>query len=520
MQPDASHHHHSWSDRVTSIPASWGRPLLSLGIVWAAILLLTASEWSEMAGQWWNSSTYNHVLLVPAIIVWLVWNRRHEIARITPQGWWPGLIATFLALLLWLTGALSGVNLAAGLGAVLALQGAVAALLGPRIVAALLFPLFYMIFLVPFGDELVPALQMVTAHIVVVLVEWSGIPAVIDGVFIDTPAGLFEVAEACSGVKFLIAMIALGSLVANCCFTRWSRRIVFMGVALLLPIIANGIRAWGTIYIAQSQGIAFAAGFDHIFYGWVFFALVIIALFAISWRYFDRSPDDPAIDVAEINRSPLLNWLAQAEISGKSAVICLCLMVPGFAVWAMAAQRLEARLPDRMALPDIPGWEKVDAAPDPAWHPQAEGADTRLLGHYRNQQGHQVDVFLAVYRSQGEGREATAYGQGAFDPGSAWRWLAPAPSGALSSGEWLLANGSVKRIAYTSYHSPGLTTGSAARFKLHVMKNRLLLRREPSMMLILSSTEQAGQDAGETAGQLQIAIGDRGQWIDRIAGLR
>jgi len=83
-----------------------------------------------------------------------------------------------------------------------------------------------MLFLVPFGDELVPTLQMITADLTIALVHLSGIPAVIDGVFIDTPIGLFEVAEACSGVKFLVAMVALGSLAAHVCFASWWRRAV------------------------------------------------------------------------------------------------------------------------------------------------------------------------------------------------------------------------------------------------------------------------------------------------------
>ncbi|MGQ4828503.1 archaeosortase/exosortase family protein, partial [Enterococcus faecalis] len=74
-----------------------------------------------------------------------------------------------------------------------------------------------------------------------VLLALAHIPATLDGVFITTPAGYFEVAEACSGVKFLIAMIAYGALVANVCFLRWRRRAAFMGVAVVVPILANGV---------------------------------------------------------------------------------------------------------------------------------------------------------------------------------------------------------------------------------------------------------------------------------------
>ena len=291
-------------------PQAWRMPLLNLALAVAGLLALTWGDWSEMARQWWDASTYNHILLVPPILAWLVRMRWPELAKLAPRTWWPGLAWLGVGLFAWLAGTMAGINLVSQLGAVLLLQAAVAVLLGPRVVAGLLFPLAYMLFLVPFGDEIVPALQAITAEMAVALTHASGVPAQIDGVFIDTPAGLFEVAEACSGVKFLVAMVALGALVAHLCFASWKRRAVFMAAAVLVPVLANGVRAWGTIYIAQSQGIEFAAGFDHIVYGWIFFALVMATVLGASWRFFDRSPDDPLIDAAAIEASPLLARLA------------------------------------------------------------------------------------------------------------------------------------------------------------------------------------------------------------------
>src|SRR5690606_13668824 len=181
--------------------------------------------------------------------------------------------------------------------------------------------------LVPFGDEIVPGLQTITAELAIALTHASGVTAFIDGIFIDTPAGLFEVAEACSGVKFLVAMVALGALVAHLCFASALRRAFFMLAAMIVPVIANGVRAWGTIYIAQSQGIDFAAGFDHIVYGWIFFALVMLAVIGGAWRYFDRSPEDPLIDVASIEACPWLASLARYDMDGWKALAGIVLLV-------------------------------------------------------------------------------------------------------------------------------------------------------------------------------------------------
>lgn len=322
MQPEAIHVERpgSWADQV---PVAWRMALLRLALAWLVLIGIAWADWAEMAWQWWNASTYNHILLIPPILFWLVRQRSAELAQLTPVAWWPGLIALVPALAVWRVGAAFDINLISQLGAVGMLQIAAAILLGPRVTMGLLFPLGYMLFLVPFGDELVPSLQGITAKLAIWLTHASGVPAVIDGIFIDTPVGLFEVAEACSGVKFLVAMVALGTLVAHLCFVSVRRKALFMVAAVVVPVVANGVRAWGTIYIAQSQGVEFAAGFDHIVYGWIFFALVMAAVIGGSWRYFDRSPEDSLVDVQVIEDSSFLSKLSLHRIEGWSAVAAI-----------------------------------------------------------------------------------------------------------------------------------------------------------------------------------------------------
>ncbi len=502
------------------LPQSWRYPFARVALAWAGLMGLTLQDWATMAGKWWNISTYNHVLFVPFIVGWLVWARRTELARLTPVPWWPGMVAVTGSLFLWLLGTIAGVNSASQLGAVAMLQASILTLLGPRVFTAILFPLGFMLFLVPFGDELVPALQMITARLVIELTHLSGIPAVIEGVFIDTPAGLFEVAEACSGVKFLVAMIALGALVAHTCFRSRKRRGLFFGAAVIVPIVANGFRAWGTIYIAQSRGVEFAVGFDHIFYGWIFFAVVVFILLAAAWRWFDRSPDDLGPDIAALERSPMLAALSGLTMRGNRALGGILGLGLVFSLWAVLASGVEARVPERIALPDVPGWDLVDYAPSAAWEPRAAGAEHRLLGRYRNRGGQEVDVFFALYSGQGEGREASAFGEGALTPDTPWRWLEPGISHGGAQADYLLAFGQVKRLAETSYRTGEFTTGSTARLKLATMQNRLLLRREPTVLAILSAEQAKDHDAARSIAAFRKDIGDEGEWMDRIAGLR
>ena len=507
----------TWAE---AIPGHWRGGLVRLALGWMALFALTFADWKAMAGLWWNVSTYNHILFVPVIIGWLVWGRSGALARIEPQAWWPALVPLTGALVLWVVSRLGGLDIGSQAAAVIALQSITLAALGVRVGAALLFPLAYALFLVPFGDELVPALQMITAKMTIALTHWSGVIAVVDGVFIDTPAGLFEVAEECSGVKFLIAMIALGVLVAQCCFLSWRRRAIFMAAAIALPILANGIRAWGTIYIAQSQGIEFAAGFDHIVYGWVFFGVVIALLLGFAWRWFDRDPEAVQIDADAIMASPLLARLAGAPARPRAVMAAVLAAIAAAALWHAGAAAQRTTVPESIVAPGVPGWAVVNRQDGIGWQPRAGGADRRLLAHYRDADGRSVDVFLALYATQDKDTDATGFGEGALPPDTDWRWLAPASAPAGMRGEALFAQGSVKRVAWTRWSAGDFGTASAAKLKLAVMRDRALFAMQPVTTLIISAE---GADAAEVEQRLAAfaeAMGSPDAWMDRATAMR
>lgn len=498
-------------------PRAWRGAVAGLALAWVILIALFNADWAAMARQWWDSSTYTHILVVPGIVAWLVAARSSQLAELHPRAWWPGLFAVGGAALLWLLGTLAGFSLASQTGAVAMLVAAAITLLGPKASVGLAFPLAYLAFLVPFGDELIPALQMITAKLTIGLVGISGVPARIDGVFIETPAGLFEVAEACSGVKFLIAMIAFGVLVANVCFKSWVRRGAFLALAVVLPILANGVRAWGTIFLAQYVGAEQATGIDHLIYGWIFFAVVMAATLALAWRFFDRSAAEPMIDPAAIKRSALLGRLEQCSIGLAAALAAIAGLVVLVLVWATAADRLRAALPSEIALPEVAGWQRVPYVPAVSWEPRARGAEHRLLGRYRDAQGRQVDVFLALYALQDEGREAGGFGEGALRPDSGWAWLSPGEPVADAKADRLLGAGRHARLAETTYRTGTVTTGSNLRLKLANIFDRLVLRARPTTLLILSSEDAA---PGASLRAFRASVGPLGPWMDRVTQTR
>ncbi len=520
MPPDIADPAPQASPVAAQVPESWRVPLIALAGSWATLILLFRQDWAKMADQWWNISTYTHVLLIPPIIGWLVWQCRAELSRFSPSGWLPGLGLFATSLLLWLLGDLAGLNIVRQTAAVSMLVSATLALLGPMIGRALAFPLFYMLFLVPFGDELVPLLQLVTAKLTIALVQVTGVKATIDGVFINTPAGLFEVAEACSGVKFLIAMIAFGVLACHVCFKGWTRRVTFMVLCVVAPILANGVRAWGTVFIAQHIGADAAGGFDHIVYGWFFFALVIAMVIGIGWRFFDRDAGAPLVDFGAISGSRVLTVSAERRVATRPLLLAMAVIVLGGLTWAAAAERLSARLPNQIFLPEVPGWIREDYRPLVWWEPRASGAAHRLLGRYADAQGHKVDVFFALYSAQSEGSKASGFGEGALTPGSPWQWLAPGPEVALAKSDRLLSKNQIERLALTSYREGDLLTGSSLSLRLATLRNRLLLRSEPTMLLILSAEKSGKNNPPEALAAFRQSTGALDRWMDRIAAAR
>ncbi len=286
--------------RASGFDVRWQRHAAMLGAVWGALLLLFRGDAADLARIYWTNTTFGHCLFVAPVIGWLVWQRRRELALVAPVGWWPGLALVAVGGFGWLLGDAAGVALFRHAGLIVMLQGAAVSVLGPNVARALLFPLAYMLFLIPFGEAFEGPLQDVTVAMTMPLLHAAGVPATVDGVLITTPNGYFEVAEACSGAKFFIAMLAFGTLTANVCYVSWPRRAVFLGVALVVPVIANGLRAFGTIYAAWWTSVEEATGMDHIVYGWVFFAAVMAAVLAIGWRWFDRDPDAAWFDPARL----------------------------------------------------------------------------------------------------------------------------------------------------------------------------------------------------------------------------
>jgi EpsI family protein len=404
----------------------------------------------------------------------------------------------------------ASVAFARQLGLVMMLQGAVLTILGPNVARGLLFPLAYAFFLVPFGEGLEPPLQTVTVAIVMPLLHLVGVPAVVDGVLIHAGRYYFKVAEACSRAKFVIAMVAFGVLVANLCFVSWWRRAVFLVVSIIVPVIANGFRAFGTIWAADLTSVEAATGMDHIVYGWVFFALVMAGMLAIGWRWFDRAPDDPAFDPARLQAAP------RHRIDLTIATALVLATVGAFPAWSAAIAGRTQSLPAHIDLPEIAGWHRVPVSIRVPWTPYYPGADHYLFGRYADTSGAQVDMSIAVFGSQREGKELIAYGTGVLREEDRWVRVADLPKIEGGSVMRITAPGPVERIVATWYRVGDTTTQDETLVKIETIKARLFGGPQRAVAIHLSVE---GADPRPIA-RFIAALGPIAPVADHAAGMR
>jgi exosortase A len=257
---------------VTAIAASEGQQIasspvapgwrLALVLIGLAAVVFAVVFQRDIAGAvrvWIDSTAYNHCFLIIPLIAFLLWERRAVIASISPSpALWPLALMPLLSAL-WLIAAILDLQEGRQLLLVAMFEVVLLVALGPRLVWLLLAPLLFLFFLVPSGAFLVPSLQKITAEISIAGLQALHIPVYSDGFMIDIPEGTFEIAEACAGLRFLIASIVFGCFFAVVMYQSFIRRSFFILLSVVVPIAANGLRALGIIVLAHLEGSAAAS---------------------------------------------------------------------------------------------------------------------------------------------------------------------------------------------------------------------------------------------------------------------
>ncbi len=381
-------------------------PLCSLFLLVAFLGLFHQTAW-RMVETWIRSETYAHGMVIVPMVAWLIWRRRSFWMHFCPETFYPALFPLTIAGFVWLLGNLVDVLVVQQLALVAMIVSAFVLVMGATISRTLMFPLSFLFLAVPMGEELVPSLMEYTASVTTLLVKLTGIPVYRDGMFISLPSGNWSVVEACSGIRYLIASLTLGCLFAYINYTNNWKRLAFILVSAIVPIIANGLRAYMIVMIGHFSDMKLAVGVDHLIYGWVFFGLIMFLLFLIGSRW--RDPDEVPDEHIVVAQSPAgrVNRNAAKLISSLILALVVGVLWPAWGYGINHAYQAgsfgELASPDSLEhwqLTGNRGWD---------WYPSSHGADGHINQFYTyeddGKRKPQVSLSVAHYHEQKQGAE-------------------------------------------------------------------------------------------------------------------
>jgi len=352
--------------------------------------------------------------------------------------------AQFLLALLsfgWLLANAAEVNVVQHFALAAMLQAAVYSLLGGSVTWAIAFPLAYLLFAVPVGEALIPPLQQVTAWFTVEGLRLTGIPVWWEGLHLTVPSGSFEVAEACSGLRYLIASVALGFLYAYLSYRSLWRRLAFIALSVAMPIVANGIRAYGIVMIAHLSEMKYATGVDHLIYGWLFFGLVVLLMFWIGSFWREPIDDAPTLASLPLNQPPVApapssEGYARRYVVWTLAVILTVAVGPLWAYWIINRTEADVASVTLQAPSAVAPWQDSETGAD-TWEPKFSGANAVVRSQYRLE-GQTVHLYIAYYQQQRPDAKLVSSQNSLYD-GKRWRYVdAKRIKAQLGKDEWPL----------------------------------------------------------------------------------
>jgi exosortase len=262
----------------------------------------------------------------------------------------------------------------------------------------LLFPLGFLFFAIPFGEDLVRPLQDYTALFTVKALQLTGVPVFRDGWIIVIPSGVWEVAEACAGVRYVIPPVILGCLFAYGRYRSWRRRLGFILVCFVGAIVANGVRAYGIVMLAHLTDNRLAVGVDHLIAGWIFFSVVMFLLFCVGMRWREPVEVETKSDAATTvhKAQEIHEGSPRAMVLAALSAVVLLGLAP---VAAQSLLRPQPVLAAPMISPPNVGrpWQVVDQHDD-TWRSRFLGADLELSKAYMAGD-RRVNLLIAYYHA-------------------------------------------------------------------------------------------------------------------------
>ncbi|QIB64723.1 exosortase A [Kineobactrum salinum] len=398
-------------------PRRGGLLAVIVAVYSVAVIALYHETAASMLRTWQVSETFAHGFLIVPLSLWLVWRLRRQlpVASARPQPW--ALVFTFGGNLAWLLAYLVDVLVLQQLALVGIIITGIWAILGTALTLRLAFPLGFLFLAVPMGEGLILPMMELTADTTEWLVRASGVPVYREGMYLSLPSGDWSIVEACSGVRYLIASFTLGLLYAHLTYRSHWRQAAFVLASIVVPIVANSLRAYFIVMLGHISDMRIATGVDHLIYGWVFFGIVMLLLFWVGgfWQESGHAEDQSTASGAAIRGTARTG-------SAFLPVLVLAMVVAGLgplaSLWLERGED-DQQIPVALSAPPVaPAWRETEA-PRWDWAPDQRGADRELSVYY--QAAAPVGLFLHQYLQQRPGVELVQGVQSWRSASGAWK---------------------------------------------------------------------------------------------------
>lgn len=384
---------------------------------WACVLALFAYTYYPVAVTLvdvWSASTqtYSYGFLIPVVSAALIWMRRDELRRIpvVPSLGW-GAAVTSIGLVVLFAGRLSTLSVLQEFSLLVTICGLTLLMFGRRMLRALAFPIGYLIAMIPVWDVLTmrvhPYFQDFSARIGTSTLQAFGVPVFRHGFFIELPNITLEVAQECSGVNNLIAVLGVGVPMAYLFLRKWWKRVVILTAAVLIAIISNGARV-AMVSLFAYYGIRGADGDIHGPFSLLRSLMVSTVGFVALFWLISRFGDDGAPIHARALRpaAPARRPGPARRLTAVAVAVVMLAAANGLIAWYKVA-----RVPLRVDLATFPSslalWESRQGTSSNAL--ASLGFDHRLSRAYVASDGQELNLFIGYYESQGPGRELADY---------------------------------------------------------------------------------------------------------------
>lgn len=234
--------------------------------------------------KWFDSPDNSHGFLVPIIVFYLIWQKKNQLKNRMLSNYKGGALILIVSMLLYLVCYSGSIDILSRSMIVTSLMGLVLFCFGKEIFKVIVFPLFFLFFMIPVPDTLLLTisfpLQIFTTKVSCFLIQSLSIPCFREGNMLYFAQTQLEVAEACSGIRSIMAYIMLSVLFAYFINRVWWKKIAIILSAVPLALFANIVRVTGTGILAHFFGGQVATGFLHEFSGMVVFAFGFVLLLA------------------------------------------------------------------------------------------------------------------------------------------------------------------------------------------------------------------------------------------------